>query len=192
MQVELRSCATAAPDVLRAPTSESPRVLGIDPGTIVVGYGIMDAVGVARFEYVECGVLRASTTLTVDQRLLELASGLEEVIAEFQPTCLAIESAFHGLNASSALKLAEARGALKLVAGRNGLQISEYAPAKIKRAMVGNGRATKAAVQGRVSVLCRLQTVPSADAADALAIAICHIQSVRLGGAIAVAERGVG
>ncbi len=162
-------------------TSTVPRILGIDPGTRVVGYGIVDVVGPARFEYVECGVLRGSSRLELDDRVAELATGIDEVITEFQPTCLAIESAFQGVNASSALKLAEARGAFKLLARRAGLEIAEYPPAKIKRAMVGNGRATKAEIQARVGVLCRLRQLPAADAADALAVAICHLQAVRPG-----------
>jgi crossover junction endodeoxyribonuclease RuvC len=166
-----------------------PRVLGVDPGTRVVGYGIVDLLGPARFEYVECGVLKAGGD-DLDARVAELAAGLEEVIGEFEPTRLAIECAFHGINASSALKLAEARGAFKLVGRGAGLQIFEYEPAKVKRALVGSGKATKADIQRRVSVLCRLQRAPVSDAADALAIAICHVQAARSG--VPLAEAGHG
>jgi crossover junction endodeoxyribonuclease RuvC len=164
--------------------SEAPtatRVLGIDPGTLVVGYALLDATPRnGRFEYVECGVLRMRARDELGARLLELGNSLREVIAEFRPSALAIERAFHGLNAASALTLAEARGALKLVSLEQGLVVSEYAPAMIKRAVVGRGRATKAEVQARVRILCRLGTVPEPDAADALAIAICHVQASRL------------
>jgi crossover junction endodeoxyribonuclease RuvC len=156
------------------------RMLGVDPGTRVVGYAIIDVPAPGRFEYVECGVLRVRASDDLSARLLELGTALREVICEFRPAGLAIERAFHGLNAASALKLAEARGALKLVALEHGLLVSEYAPARIKRAVVGHGRATKAEVQARVRLLCRLSNVPASDAADALAIAICHVQSSRL------------
>jgi crossover junction endodeoxyribonuclease RuvC len=156
------------------------RVLGVDPGTRVVGYALLDVPAPGRFEYVECGVLRVRAREQLGARLLELAVALREVIAEFRPGALAIERAFHGINAASALTLAEARGALKLVSLEQGLAVSEYAPAMIKRAVVGRGRATKAEVQARVRLLCRLGSVPEADAADALAIAICHVQASRL------------
>lgn len=156
------------------------RVLGVDPGTRVVGYAVLDVPAPGRFEYIECGVLRVRARDQLGARLLELAVGLREVIAEFRPGVLAIERAFHGLNALSALTLAEARGALKLVALEQELLVSEYAPAMIKRAVVGRGRATKAEVQARVRLLCRLGSVPEADAADALAIAICHVQASRM------------
>lgn len=155
------------------------RILGVDPGTRVVGYAVIDVVAPGRFDYVECGVLKVRAADDLGARLLELGSALREVIAEFTPAGLAIERAFHGLNAASALKLAEARGALKLVALEHGLSVSEYAPAMIKRAVVGRGRATKAEVQARVRLLCRLGSAPEADAADALAIAICHVQASR-------------
>lgn len=145
-----------------------------------MGYAIVDVPAPGRFEYVECGVLRVAPKDDLHDRLVELAAGLRDLIAEFEPRWLAIERAFHGLNASSALKLAEARGALKLVAREADLGVSEYAPAVVKRAVVGNGRATKAEVQARVRALCRLGKVPRSDAADALAIAICHVQASRL------------
>jgi crossover junction endodeoxyribonuclease RuvC len=156
------------------------RILGVDPGTRVVGYAIVDVPAPGRFDYVECGVLKVRAADELSARLLELGGALREVIAEFSPAGLAIERAFHGLNAASALKLAEARGALKLIALEHGLTVAEYAPAMIKRAVVGRGRATKAEVQARVRLLCRLGSAPEADAADALAIAICHVQASRL------------
>ena len=156
------------------------RVLGVDPGTRIVGYALLDVRAPGRFEYRECGVLSAKASMDLDARMLELSRSLRELIAEFSPEVLAIERAFHGLNAASALKLAEARGAFKLIALETGLSVSEYAPAMVKRAVVGHGRATKAEVQARVRLLCRLGSTPSPDAADALAIAICHVQASRL------------
>jgi crossover junction endodeoxyribonuclease RuvC len=167
------------PDTTLSPRVPT-RVLGVDPGTRVVGYALLDVPAPGRFEYIECGVLRVRAREQLGARLLELAVALREVIAEFGPGVLAIERAFHGLNAASALTLAEARGALKLVALEQSLLVSEYAPAMIKRAVVGHGRATKAEVQARVRLLCRLGSAPEADAADALAIAICHVQASRM------------
>lgn len=155
-------------------------MLGVDPGTRKVGYAILDVPAPGRFEYVECGVLEVRATDDLSVRLLELGGAVREIISEFGPAGLAIERAFHGLNAATALKLAEARGALKLIALEHGLSVDEYAPAMIKRAVVGRGRATKAEIQARVRLLCRLGSVPQADAADALAIAICHVQASRL------------
>lgn len=155
-------------------------MIGIDPGTRLAGYAIVDVPAPGRFEYVECGVLDLRHDGDLDRRLVELARALSELIEEFAPGVLAIERAFHGLNAQSALKLAEARGALKLVALQAKLAVHEYAPAMIKRAVVGSGRATKAAIQQRVQQLCKLASVPKPDAADALAIAICHVQASRL------------
>ncbi len=165
-----------------SPSHTAPRVLGVDPGTRITGYAVLSVRGPGRFEYLECGSFRVDGRRKLNERLGELAGALEEVVAEFRPTVLAIESAFHGQNAASALKLAEARGAFKLVALRAGLEIHEYAPSRIKRVVVGKGRATKAEVQRRVRLLCGLTRLPAADAADALAIALCHAHSVRWSG----------
>ncbi|MEM6291369.1 MAG: crossover junction endodeoxyribonuclease RuvC [Myxococcota bacterium] len=157
------------------------RILGIDPGTLCVGYGVIEASprkGGA-FAYLECGVLRPSPSLEVPERIAEIATSLTELITEFEPSCLALEKAFHGKNAASALKLGQARGAIMLLASQHGLQTSEYAPSTIKQQVVGHGRATKAQVQARVQLLFGLQTTPSTDAADALAIALCHGHSAR-------------
>jgi crossover junction endodeoxyribonuclease RuvC len=155
-------------------------VIGIDPGTRLAGYAIVDVPAPGRFEYVECGVLDLRGDGELDERLVELGRAFTELLGEFEPGVLAIEQAFHGLNAQSVLKLAEARGALKLLALQAELRVHEYAPAMVKRAVVGRGRATKHEVQQRVRLLCRLGSVPKPDAADALAIAICHVQASRL------------
>ena len=151
------------------------RILGIDPGTRVVGYGLIDRRG-ADFTYVECGVIRLAETDAMPRRLFALARSLTEIIAEHRPGVVALESAFYGVNASSALKLGQARGAVMLVCAQHELEVAEYAPALVKRAVVGHGRATKADVQTRIKLLCRLAREPSSDAADALALALCHAQ----------------
>lgn len=158
-------------------------MLGIDPGTRLVGYGVVDVVGTT-LRYVECGVLRAPAGGELPMRVHELARGLVEIIEELGPHQAALEAAFHGVNAASALKLAEARGALREVCMQNGLGVSEYPPATVKRMVVGRGRATKADVQARVALLCRLRREPAVDAADGLALAICHAQGL-MGSAVA-------
>lgn len=152
-------------------------MLGVDPGTRVVGYGVVDvAGGGTRFDYVECGVLKVPAAASMPARLYKIADALAEVIAEFAPVEMALEAAFHGVNASSALKLGLARGAIMVVGVQHGLDIHEYPPARVKKAVAGDGRATKAEIQDRVRLLCRLRRAPSSDAADALALAICHGQ----------------
>jgi len=131
-----------------------------------------------RFAYLECGILRVQTTQDMAHRLLQIADAVDELIGEFSPRELALETAFYGVNANSALKLGQARGAIMVSAARRQVRVAEYAPAHVKKAVVGHGRATKAEIQERVRLLCRLQTAPRADAADALALAICHGQQV--------------
>lgn len=152
------------------------RILGIDPGTLCVGYGVIEthAERGGAFRYVECGVLRPPRTLDVPDRIAEIASGLTEIIAELKPGAVALEKAYHGKNAASALKLGQARGAIMLLTAQHGLPTFEYAPSTIKQQVVGHGRATKAQVQARVQMLFALRRTPTTDAADALAIALCH------------------
>lgn len=158
------------------PASGVRRILGIDPGTRVVGYGVLDLLGPARFEYVECGIFKANLANEVPLRIHELCKTLAELLDEMHPTDVALEAAFHGVNAASALKLAESRGAFREICMQRGLVPQEYPPAKVKRAIGGHGRSAKVAVADRVTMLFTLQTVPSADAADALAVALCHAQ----------------
>lgn len=165
--------------------------MGIDPGTRVVGYGLLDVHPPPRaFSYVECGMLRADESADLAARVHELVVGLGEAIDDFAPTEVAMEAAFYGQNASTALKLAEARGALRELCIGRGLAVFEYPPAKVKRAVVGRGRATKQDVQMRIGVLCDLSAAPSADAADALAVAICHAHARLLPPELRPATRG--
>jgi len=136
---------------------------------------LIDTTG-ARFTYLECGVIRLPEADPMPRRLLILATTLAEILREHRPHVVALETAFHGVNASSALKLGLARGAVMVVAAQHDLGVAEYPPATIKRTVVGHGRATKADVQARIRLLCRLASEPTSDAADALAIALCHAQ----------------
>lgn len=158
----------------------SARILGVDPGTRSVGYGVIEprpGRGTASsYAYVECGVIVAPSRLDMPGRLHIVARGLSEIVEELRPAVLVLEKAFHGKNASSALKLGQARGAIMLLAAQHELPVLEYTPAEIKQTVVGHGRATKQQIQHRVRLLFRLRRAPQSDAADALAIALCHAQ----------------
>ena len=154
------------------------RILGIDPGSRIVGYGLVEvdeeAHGPASLRYVECGVIQPPARGSFPQRLREIAAGLREVLAELGPTVVAVESVFVKRSVGAALKLGQARGVALLCAAEAGLPIHEYAPARVKRAVTGNGAASKHQVQQMVRALVGLKRAPRADAADALAVAICH------------------
>lgn len=156
-----------------------PRILGVDPGTRLLGYGIIDSQpGPRAFAYVECGVIALPAKVDLADRLHQAACTLVEIIREFQPAVLALEKAFAGRNPASALKLGQARGAIMLVAAQQGLPVFEYAPSRIKQVVAGHGRATKEQMQHRIASVFALRREPSVDAADALAIALCHGQTV--------------
>ncbi len=147
-------------------------ILGIDPGSRITGYGVINAVG-ARIEYVASGCIRISGDLLAE-RLRQVYAGVTEVIEHYQPQEMAIEQVFMSKNADSALKLGQARG-VAIVAGANqSLPVAEYAARRVKQSVVGNGGADKNQVQHMVAHLLKLPGLPQADAADALAIALCH------------------
>jgi len=149
------------------------RILGLDPGSRVCGYGVIDARG-DELTYVECGLLTAPEDRPMEQRLGELARGLREVIGELAPTVVAVEDVFSHQNPRSALALAQARGMALAVIGLAGLAVASYAPALVKKAVSGSGRADKAQVARMVQVLIGLRSLPRTDATDALAVAITH------------------
>lgn len=153
------------------------RILGIDPGSVRTGYGCIETDG-SRSHMVCSGVIGASARTPFPDRLLAIHASLTRTIAESRPTCVAVESLFHALNARSAFALAHARGVILLAVSQAGLPIVEYAPSEVKRAVVGYGRAEKHQVQHMVRLLLGLAEPPTPfDVADALAIAICHAQS---------------
>jgi len=147
-------------------------ILGIDPGSRITGYGVIRVAG-PRTEYVASGCIRISGDVLAD-RLQQVYAGVTEVIERYQPQEMAIEQVFMSRNADSALKLGQARG-VAIVAGANRLlPVSEYAARRVKQSVVGNGGADKTQVQHMVMHLLKLPGLPQADAADALAIALCH------------------
>ena len=150
------------------------RVIGVDCGTEFTGYGIIDSDG-REHRMVTCGVIRTSTREPLPSRLKQIAGSLRTAIEMHAPQQAAIEEVFHSINAKAALKLAHVRGAAMLTIAEAGLPLGEYAPATIKASVAGYGRAEKAQVEIMVRSLLRLpEPIQSADAADALAVAICH------------------
>jgi crossover junction endodeoxyribonuclease RuvC len=152
------------------------RILGLDPGSRVCGYGVIDDVD-GELRYVECGVLTAAEDEAMEARLGEIARGLEEVIAELAPTVVAIEDVFSQMNPRSALALAQARGMALAVVGLRGLRVASYPPATVKKAVSGSGKADKDQIARMVQALIGLRSLPRADATDALAVAITHGRS---------------
>lgn len=151
------------------------RVFGIDPGSERTGYGCVDSDG-RTHQLVLCGAVRTRTSDAFPDKLGAIHTELSALIGECRPDCVAIESLFHAVNVRSALKLGHARGVAMLAAVQAGVTVVEYAPTEIKRAVVGYGRAEKPQVQQMVKLLLRLARVPQPhDAADALAVAICHL-----------------
>jgi crossover junction endodeoxyribonuclease RuvC len=153
------------------------RVFGIDPGADRTGYGCVDTDG-SRHRIVVCGAIAAAPHASFPEKLHQIHRRLSELLRECRPDCVAIENVFHAVNVRSALKLGHARGVAMLAAVEAGVAVLEYTPAEIKRAVVGYGRAEKPQVQQMVKLILGLAAVPSPhDAADALAVAICHAHS---------------
>jgi crossover junction endodeoxyribonuclease RuvC len=150
------------------------RVLGIDPGSETTGWGVVE--GDSRsYRLVEFGVVKLKTSATHSSRLLKIYRALEEVIDKLKPDACAIEEAFYAVNPKVVLKLGQVRGVALLVAETAALEIGEYAPRLVKQTIAGYGNADKQQVQEMVRVLLSLRAVPEPhDAADALAVAICH------------------
>ncbi len=153
-------------------------ILGIDPGSRVTGYGIISVTGALQ-EYVTSGCIRTTDKATLPNKLEEIFSGVTQIISEFVPTELAIEQIFMARSAESALKLGQARGVAIVAAVNKGLPVYEYEARKVKQAVVGSGAARKEQVQHMVKTLLKLPGKPQADAADALAIALCHINTTQ-------------
>lgn len=154
------------------------RILGLDPGSRVCGYGLVDMCA-GELTYVECGVLTAPEGRAMEDRLGEIARGLREVIDELQPAVVAVEDVFVHQNARSALALAQARGMALAVIGLCGLRVASYPPAMVKKAVSGSGGAGKDQIARMVQALIGLRSLPRADATDALAVAITHGRTLR-------------
>lgn len=155
------------------------RVLGIDPGSRITGYGLVEKRG-SQLIHLDNGCIFTDTADDFPGRLKLIFAGLSDVIDQFQPSAVAIEDLFFSVNVRSALKLGQARGAAITAAVTAGLPVFEYTPSQIKSAVVGEGRAAKEQVQKMLKALLALPEVAQADASDALAVAVCHINSYQL------------
>jgi crossover junction endodeoxyribonuclease RuvC len=150
-------------------------VLGVDPGTAITGYGVVGQDADRRVRLLECGVIRTSAGQPLAQRLKEIYLGLRAIMDRFEPDVVSVEDVFQGRGPRSAITLGHARGAILLAAALGDIEVAEYTPAQIKKAVVGTGRATKDQVGFMVQQQLRLKDQPRpADAADGVAAALCH------------------
>lgn len=155
--------------------NSSSVILGIDPGSRITGYGVIKVVN-KEINYLASGCIRINAK-EISQCLQQIYHGIREVMAQFLPNEIAIEQVFMHQNPGSALKLGQARGAAIVAASKDGITVAEYSAKQIKQAVVGYGAAQKEQVQQMVKTLLRLSDVPQTDAADALAVALCHANS---------------
>ena len=149
------------------------RLIGLDPGLRNTGWGVI-AVKDNRLVHVADGVIHSDSKLSLAERLVQLHEGLTEVIRTYAPEEAAVEETFVNVNPASTLKLGQARGISLLVPASQGLRVDEYTPNQVKKAVVGSGHAAKEQIQMMVKILLPGCEIASADAADALAVAICH------------------
>jgi crossover junction endodeoxyribonuclease RuvC len=150
------------------------KVLGIDPGSETLGWGVVEGENL-KYRLVDFGTVKSSPREKFSKRLLKIHEGVKAVIEKFEPDVLSIEESFYGVNVNVVMKLGQVRGAVIVLGELSGLEIAEYSPRLVKQTVVGYGNAEKHQVQEMVRLLLRLQKAPEPhDAADALAIAICH------------------
>jgi len=165
------------------------RVLGIDPGSETLGWGVVEGSGL-KYSLVDFGTVTSSAKQPFSKRLLKVYSGVEAVIEKFSPDVLAVEDTFYAVNVGVALKLGQVRGIMLLLAEQRGLEIAEYSPRLIKQTVVGYGAAEKHQIQEMVKMLLRMKSAPTPhDAADALAIAICHFHHTGMKSKLSAAAR---
>ncbi len=156
------------------------RILGIDPGSLHTGYGVVDRQG-SKLQTVAHGRISCSRGQPLAERLCRLSRQLDQLLTQHQPDAVVLEALFHGVNPRSLIVLAQARGALLVTLALAGLEVTEYSPAEIKMAVTGNGRADKGQVEQMVKLVLGLGTSQLApDASDALAAAICFAQRFRV------------
>jgi len=166
------------------------RTLGVDPGTAITGYGIVDQWAHGQTVVVTFGCLETPSGSTLPQRLHMIHAELDALIARFRPDVVAVEQLFFSRNVQTAFSVGQARGVVLLAAAQHGLDVAEYTPPQVKLAIVGYGAATKEQMQRMVQRLLSLPVIPTPDdAADALAVAICHAQSEGMRAAVRRATR---
>lgn len=153
------------------------RIIGIDPGYAIVGYGIVDY-NSNHFSVVDYGAVTTKAHTPFDRRLSSIYDGLTQLISTYKPDAMSIEKLFFNTNTTTAIDVAQARGVIVLAASQGGIDIAEYTPLQVKQSVVGYGRAEKKQVQEMTRLMLNLKTVPKPDdTADALALAICHAHS---------------
>lgn len=156
------------------------RILGIDPGTGILGFGVIDVDPKGRVSLVDGGVIRTPVKQADSMRLLTIYEELSEIIEAHKPESMAVEKLFFAQNVTTAMSVSQARGVVLLCGEQNGLSLAEYTPLQIKQAVTGYGKADKKQVQEMVRVILRLKEIPKPDdCADALAAAICHSMTAR-------------
>ncbi|MRN55846.1 crossover junction endodeoxyribonuclease RuvC [Paenibacillus monticola] len=156
------------------------RILGIDPGLAIVGFGFVDKEG-NKLTPVQYGCIQTEAHTLEEERLLHVYEGMVQLIDKYKPDAVAVEKLFFSRNVTTALPVAQARGVLILAAVQRGLPVAEYTPMQVKQAVVGYGKAEKRQVQEMVKLLLKLSVIPKPDdVADALAVAVCHAHSVSL------------
>lgn len=153
-------------------------VLGVDPGSVVTGYGLIEKKQ-NQMSCIHAGAISSSNKVPFFQRIHKIYQSMVEIMGRYRPQEMAIEDVFFSKNVKSALKLGHARGAVLIAAVQSGVEIFEYAPLEIKQSVVGYGRATKEQVRSMVRVILKLETKLNLDTSDALATAICHLNWTR-------------
>lgn len=153
------------------------RVLGVDPGIATIGFGAVDTNG-TRIDLVKCGVITTPAHTTLSSRLKRIYDDMGELLEIFKPDAVSIEELFFNTNITTGIAVAHGRGVILLACENAGVQIYEYTPLQVKQSVVGYGRAEKSQVMDMVRRICRLKAVPKPDdAADAVALALCHVRS---------------
>ena len=161
------------------PISKKTIILGIDPGLADAGFGVIEKSNTG-LKVLDLGVIKTKAKTPDQNRLLEIRSGLEEIIKRYRPNIIAVEKLFFAKNVKTALSVGQARGVIILSAGENQLELKEYTPLQVKQALTGYGQADKRQIKEMVKIILNLNSLPkSDDAADALAVAICCANSTR-------------
>jgi len=156
------------------------RVLGIDPGTAILGFGVIEK-QLSSLSVLSFGCLRLSARLSFSAKLKAIFEKIEDVVSEFQPDSVAIESLFYAKNPKVAIKMAHARGVILFAAENQGLPIAEYSPREVKQSVTGNGGASKEQVQRMLQQILVMKEIPTPlDASDALAVAMCHLHRAKV------------
>lgn len=156
------------------------RIIGIDPGTGILGFGIIDIDKQGELKLIDAGVIRTPTYQDDSQRLYTIYEDLSDIIGETKPNIMSVEKLFFAQNVTTAMSVSQARGVVLLLGKQFKMDFFEYTPLQIKQAITGYGRATKAQIQEMVRIILKLKSIPEPDdCADALAAAICHTMNMR-------------